>query len=108
MKIFSNFVALFGVSVGVGNRKGGFVTRIIPAIKMIAEKIRENKKYIMNFTYISIKCGQNYLPDIFLIIVNLCPRNMAARNIVNKGLVKIKVMASPTFKKIGTYVSELL
>ena len=77
---------------------------------MIAEKIRENKKYIkfeiMN-TY--IKCGQNYLPDIFLIIVNLCPRNMAARNIVNKGLVKIKVMASPTFKKNRyTYVSELL
>ena len=73
MKIFSKFVALFGVSVGVGNRKGGFVTRIIPAIKMIAEKIRENKKYIkfeiMNTTY--IKCGQNYLPDIFLIIVNL-------------------------------------
>ena len=46
MRIFTNFVALFGVSVGVGNRKGGFVTRIIPAIKMIAEKIRENKKYI--------------------------------------------------------------
>lgn len=65
------------------------MTKIMPAINMMAE---DENDY---FRWKTCKKIQK-LPDMFLMIVNLCPRKMAAKIIVNSGLVKIKVMASPT------------
>ena len=41
------------------------------------------------------------LPERFFIKVNLWPKNMAAKIMVNNGFVKINVMASPTLEKRG-------
>ena len=68
MKKFSNFVAFFGLSVGLGNRKGGFVTRIIPAIRIIAEKFVKSKCEIMNMyilQYIIYQLNKYYTRYIF-------------------------------------------
>ena len=85
-----------------GKRKDGFVTRTIPAIRIIPEifKIKYHTSYVSQEAHlINNLCQAEFiliLPDPALIIVILSFMNIAAMIIVKRGVVKINVIASGT------------
>ena len=87
-----------------GKRKDGFVTRTIPAIRIMPEiiKIEYNNEYVSQEAHL-IKSHiwkrmsmYSILPDPAFIIVILSFMNIAAMTMVKRGVVKINVIAPGT------------